>query len=42
MSSSISAMERSGLGNLGEGQRIEFDLERGQQGKSSAINLRAT
>ncbi|MBK8173958.1 MAG: cold-shock protein [Rhodospirillales bacterium] len=37
----ISAVERSGLGNLGEGQRIEFDLERGQQGKSSAVNLRA-
>jgi CspA family cold shock protein len=37
----ISAVERAGLGNLGEGQRIEFDLERGQQGKSSAVNLRA-
>jgi CspA family cold shock protein len=37
----ISAVERSGLGNLGEGQRIEFDLERGQQGKSSAVNLRS-
>ena len=37
----ISAVERSGLGNLGEGQRIEFELERGQQGKSSAVNLRA-
>jgi CspA family cold shock protein len=37
----ISAVERSDLGNLGEGQRVEFDLERGQQGKSSAVNLRA-
>ena len=37
----ISAVERSGLGNLGEGQRIEFDRERVQQGKSSAVNLRA-
>jgi CspA family cold shock protein len=37
----ISAVERSGLGNLGEGQRLEFDLERGQQGKSSAVNLRS-
>ena len=37
----ISAVERSGLGNLGEGQRVEFDLERGQQGKSSAVNLRS-
>jgi CspA family cold shock protein len=30
----ISAVERAGLGNLGEGQRIQFDLERGQQCKS--------
>jgi CspA family cold shock protein len=37
----ISAVERSGLGNLGEGRRIEFDLERGQQGKTSAVNLRS-
>jgi cold shock protein len=37
----ISAVERSGLVNLGEGQRVEFNLERGQQGKSSAVNLRA-
>jgi CspA family cold shock protein len=37
----ISAVERSGLGNLREGQRISFDLERGQQGKVSAVNLKA-
>jgi cold shock protein len=37
----ISAVERSGLGHLGEGQRVQFDLERGQQGKSSAVNLRS-
>ena len=37
----ISAVERAGLGNLGEGQRIQFDLERGQQGKTSAVNLRS-
>lgn len=37
----ISALERSELGNLAEGQRIQFDLERGQQGKTSAVNLRA-
>lgn len=37
----ISAVERSGLSYLSEGQRVEFDLERGQQGKSSAVNLRA-
>ena len=37
----ISAVERSQLGNLTEGQRIQYDLERGQQGKTSAVNLRA-
>lgn len=37
----ISAVERSGLGNLAEGQKISFDVERGREGKSSAINLQA-
>lgn len=37
----ISAVERSGIGNLVEGQKISFDLERGQQGKVSAVNLKA-
>ena len=37
----ISAVERSGLQSLQEGQKVAFDLERGQQGKSSAVNLRA-
>jgi cold shock protein len=36
----ISAVERSGIGNLREGQRLSFELERGQQGKVSAINLK--
>jgi CspA family cold shock protein len=36
----ISAVERSDLGTLTEGQKVSFDLERGQQGKSSAVNLR--
>jgi CspA family cold shock protein len=36
----ISAVERSGLGSLREGQKISFDLERGQQGKVSAVNLK--
>lgn len=38
----ISAVERSGLDSLREGQRIQFNLERGQQGKSSAVNLAPT
>jgi len=36
----ISAVERSGIGNLQEGQKVSFDLERGQQGKTSAVNLK--
>ncbi|MGH6928333.1 MAG: cold-shock protein [Dongiaceae bacterium] len=36
----ISAVERAGLGSLREGQKISFDLERGQQGKVSAVNLK--
>jgi len=35
----ISAVERAGLGSLHEGQRVSFELERGQQGKTSAVNL---
>ena len=37
----ISAVEKSGLGRLDEGQKISFELERGQQGKVSAVNLQA-
>jgi CspA family cold shock protein len=37
----ISAVERSTLGHLVEGQKVGFDLERGQQGKVSAVNLQA-
>ena len=36
----ISAVERAGLGSLNEGQKLSFDLERGQQGKTSAVNLK--
>ena len=37
----ISAVERSGLGCLVEGQRISYQLERDQQGKTSAVDLKA-
>jgi cold shock protein len=37
----ISAVEVSGLGSLREGQKVSFDLERGQQGKVSAVNLKS-
>jgi CspA family cold shock protein len=36
----ISAVERAGFGNLSEGQKVTFDIERGQQGRTSAVNLR--
>ena len=36
----ISAVERSGIGNLREGQKLNYELERGQQGKTSAVNLK--
>lgn len=36
----ISAVERAGLGGLNEGQRVSFDLERGQKGKMAAVNLK--
>jgi CspA family cold shock protein len=35
----ISAVERSGMSNLHEGQKLSFELERGQQGRTSAVNL---
>ena len=34
----ISAVERAGM-SLTEGQKIGSDIEKGQQGKSSAVNL---
>ena len=37
----ISAVERAGLGSLSENQKLSFDLEKGQNGKTSAINLKA-
>jgi len=37
----ISAVERSGIGNLREGQKLSYQIERGQQGKSSAVDLKA-
>lgn len=35
----ISAVERSGLSQLNEGDRVEFDLEVDRRGKYSAVNL---
>ncbi len=36
----ISDVQRSGIGDLAEGQKISFDLQRGQKGKLSACNLK--
>jgi CspA family cold shock protein len=36
----ISAVERAGLDTLNEGQRVEYEIVRGNQGKSSAENLK--
>lgn len=38
----ISAVERSGLDGLNEGQRVSFELESDKRsGKQSAVNLKA-
>lgn len=37
----ISAVERSGLAGLNEGQKVSFDLEKDRQGRDSAANLKA-
>ena len=35
----ISAVERAGLSSLNEGQRVSYDVQEGNDGKSSAENL---
>ena len=35
----ISAVERAGLTNLAEGQVVEYELQNGTNGKTSAENL---
>ena len=37
----ISAVERSGMGNPHEGQKVSYDLESDRQGRMSATNVRA-
>ena len=36
----ISDVERSGIVNLNEGDKLEFEMQRGNQGKVSAGNLK--
>jgi CspA family cold shock protein len=35
----ISAVERAGLSGLNEGQRVQYELQAGRNGKTSAENL---
>ena len=35
----ISAVERAGLSSISEGQKVSYELQRGQNGKTSAENL---
>ncbi|HVL19696.1 MAG TPA: cold-shock protein [Amaricoccus sp.] len=35
----ISALERAGLTELADGQKVTFDIERGRDGRESAANL---
>jgi CspA family cold shock protein len=34
-------VEKAGLSTLSENQTVSFDLERGNNGKTSAVNLKA-
>lgn len=36
----ISAVERAGISTLNEGDRVEYELVKGQNGKSSAEDLK--
>ena len=36
----ISAVERAGLETLAENQKVEFDLEKGSDGRASAVNIK--
>ena len=38
----ISAVERAGLHGLNEGQKVQYDLAPGKDGKTSAENLKVT
>ena len=36
----ITAVERAGMDGLQEGQTLSYDLEQGQRGRVSAVNLK--
>ena len=35
----VSAVERAGISSLNEGQKVSYELQEGQNGKTSAENL---
>ena len=37
----VSAIQRAGLNDLYEGQKVSYDLETGRDGRASATNLQA-
>jgi CspA family cold shock protein len=37
----ISAVEKAGMRTLNKEQRVSYELEEGQRGKTSAVNLQA-
>jgi CspA family cold shock protein len=37
----ISAVEQAGMDGLNEGQKLNYELEQGQRGRVSAVNLQA-
>jgi len=37
----ISAVESAGMGSLTENQKVSFEVQQGNNGKSSAVNLKA-
>ena len=38
----ITAVEGAGLGRLNDGQKISYDVEQGQRGRTSAVNLKVS
>ena len=38
----ISAVQKAGLRNLNEGQRVGFEVEQQQNGRAAAVNLAAS
>ena len=35
----VTALERAGLRGLNDGQKVNFDIEKGRDGRESAINI---